>query len=670
MAAPTIRGRTGYLTKAASGEEQTAAAEAARHAPVTARGVILGLVIGAVVSAIQVVFKMRPQTVVLPFGSAFTLFAGVIFFLFLLAVWNTVARRWLPRAALRPAELGVIYGLSTVAAAIAAQDEVQYLLPMYVWPFRQSQEDRAGPFRQYVPEWMVPQDPAIVEPYYGGRANFWEPPFLQAWLIPLAAWMAWLLALGITMWSWNVILRRRWVDHDRLSFPCVQLPLEMCRAGGFGGMASGRLFWYGFGVSALVETFNQLHNRFPNVPDIMLDFQATPLLEAAPSPWKALAPMYLLWSPIHLGICYLIPTDILFSSWFFYVLRKLLEVFGYSMGWRELGWDARGFPYTRAQSAGAWAMLFFLLVWAERHHLGRVLSSAFSFSSRSDLDDADEPGSYRWAGRCLVIGTVFLVWWSVQSGMSLGLAVAFYAFFWILNVTMTRIYAQVGPPILELYYLDPQKTLTTVFGTLGQSPGSLTQFSLMYWINRDHRGQPMAHQLSAFHVGKSTGASPRALGAWVIVAFLVGALTCLLTYLHWTYRLGEDQFVSGGWRESGSRTAVSRITEWVYQAKGPQWTEINFMGIGAALTFLLAKINYTFIGTPLHPIGYALAVCFAVEYNWPAFFGMWVLKSLLLRYGGLGLYTRLIPFFLGLTLGGFVVPVFWGFLAWLFEWYL
>ena len=42
----------------------------------------------------------------------------------------------------------------------------------------------------------------------------------------------------------------------------------------------------------------------------------------------------------------------------------------------------------------------------------------------------------------------------------------------------------------------------------------------------------------------------------------------------------------------------------------------------------------------------------------------------MLRYAGLSLYVRFIPFFLGLTLGGLVVPVFWGFLAWLFEWYL
>jgi hypothetical protein len=95
----------------------------------------------------------------------------------------------------------------------------------------------------------------------------------------------------------------------------------------------------------------------------------------------------------------------------------------------------------------------------------------------------------------------------------------------------------------------------------------------------------------------------------------------------------------------------------------------QFHGPGRALTWILAKINVTIIGTPFHPIGYALAVCFAVEYNWPAFLGVWLVKLLLLRYGGLGLYLRFVPAALGLTLGGLVVPVMWGFVAYVFEWY-
>ena len=49
--------------------------------------------------------------------------------------------------------------------------------------------------------------------------------------------------------------------------------------------------------------------------------------------------------------------DILCGAWFFYLLRKGLEVYGFAMGWRDLGWDAAGFPFTRAQAAGAWAAM-------------------------------------------------------------------------------------------------------------------------------------------------------------------------------------------------------------------------------------------------------------------------------------------------------------------------
>lgn len=641
--------------------------------PFSWRSVLIGLAGAVFISALQVAYKVTPHRVLLPFHSALTLFPGVLCLLFVLALLNGGLRRWRPHAALSPAEFAVVYAIATVAAAIAAQDEVQYLLPMWVYPFRASQTETMGPFRPFIPHWLIPQSPAVVDPYYTGGVNFWTPRLMLAWLLPLLAWLTWLIALGATMWAWNVILRRRWLDHDRLEFPCIRLPLEICREAGFRGAVGGRLFWGGFLVAAVLESLETVHARFPGVPSLPLGFQATPLLEAAPPPWNALAPMYLAWSTLHLGVCYFIPLDILFSAWFFYLLRKGLEVFGRAMGWRDLGWDAAGFPFTRAQAAGAWVALFFLLVWAERHHLRRVLALAFRPAKRSaalpEENDAQEPGSYRWAGRILIGGTLFMVAWSVAAGMSLWLAVAFYAFFWMLNVTMTRIYAQVGPPILELYYLDPQKTLTTLFGTVGQSPASLTHLSLLYWINRDDRGQPMAHQLSAFRVALATRADPRAVGKLVLAAFVVGCVTCLLAYLSWAYRIGEDQFMEGGWREAASGLAVSRVHDWVNTPKGPQWTEIAYMVVGASVTLILAKLSYTFIGFPFHPIGFALAMCFAVEYNWPAFLAMWLLKLLLLRYGGRQLYLRYAPFFLGLVLGGMVVPMGWGFIAWLFEWY-
>jgi hypothetical protein len=618
---------------------------------------------------LQIVTKVSPKNVLLPYQSVLTLLAGAVFWLFLMAMLNVLLRRFAPRHALRPSEFAVIYGLTTVAAAIGSQDAVMQLFPMFVFPFRATQVDTMRRFRPMIPEWLAPRDPAVVEPYYYGATNFWQPEFIKAWLVPMGVWMLWLTALGITLWSWNVILRRRWVDSDRLAFPCVQLPLEMCREGGFGGMLSGKMFWSGFVVTTLIVSLDQIHARFPAVPSVPLGMVANPILDAMPAPWKALSPMTLTWEPIHVGISYFIPMDILFSGWFFYLFRKGEEVFGYSMGWRELGWDAAGFPYTRSQAAGAWIALFFVLVWAERKQFSRVLRAAFQRGSEP-LDDDAEPGSYRTAARCFVGGMLFLYAFSVYCGMSWWLALLFYGFFWMLNVTMTRLYAQVGPPILELFFLDPQATISRAIGTIGHDPRSLTMFSLMYWFNRTDRGQPMAHQLATFKIAQATNTNMRSVGRWVIVAFVLGCFVCLTTYLHWAYRVGEDQFQEGGWRETFSVLAVSRIQQWVTEPKGPVTTEVGFMVVGGIVTLILAKLSYTFIGFPFHPIGYALSVCYTMEYNWPAYLGVWLLKGVILRYGGRGLYFKLTPFFLGLILGGLVSPIIWGLVGYLFRWYV
>ena len=45
-------------------------------------------------------------------------------------------------------------------------------LTEFLFPFRASQEAAAGPYRQYIPPWLIPRDPAVVEPYYlGGGAS-------------------------------------------------------------------------------------------------------------------------------------------------------------------------------------------------------------------------------------------------------------------------------------------------------------------------------------------------------------------------------------------------------------------------------------------------------------------------------------------------------------------
>lgn len=654
-------------------EPERGAQPATRPAALTARSVVLGMLGATQVAIIQVSTEVKPSIVVPPFASGpytnwYAILPGAIFWLFLVAIFNAGLKRWRPRSALRPPEFAAIFGMTTVAAAIASFDELLNLLPTYMFPFRVGQDASMWPYRQFIPPWIAPQSPGIVKDYFHGNVSFWTWERWRVWALPLACWMSYLTALGATMWAWNVILRRRWIDRDRLAFPNVQVPLEMCRAAGFGGMVAGKLFWSGFITAAVIESLAHLHQRLPQIPALPATIDFDPMLTGAPPPWDALWPVQPVFSMLHVGISYFIPLELLFSSTFFFLFRKGLEVFGRAQGWRTIGWDVAGFPFARSQSAGAWAALFFLLIWAERHHLWRVLKSAFSPRGET-FDDAREPGSYRWAGRILVGGTAFLILFSVAGGMSLPVSVAFYGLFWMINVTATRVYAQVGPPTLELYYADPQRTLTTIFGNGLLSPSSATHLSLLYWLTRTNSGHPMAHQLSAFFVGKETNASMRGIGRVVLFGFVFGAFVCLLAYLHYAYRVGEDQWQEGGWHTGTPAGAVGRLTGLMASHQGPQWVEISYMFVGAGVTLALSKAMFTITGFPLHPLGFALAMCWGVEYTWGTFLLMWIFKGLTLRYGGRRQYQIFIPFFLGLTLAGLVTPAFWGLVAWGFHWF-
>ena len=83
------------------------------------------------------------------------------------------------------------------------------------------------------------------------------------------------------------------------------------------------------------------------------------------------------------------------------------------------------------------------------------------------------------------------------------------------------------------------------------------------------------------------------------------------------------------------------------------------MAFGTGITLLLAALRARFIGFPLHPAAYALNMSFANDFFWGDMFVAWLLKSLILRYGGIKVYRQALPFFLGLILGDFVSGAAW-----------
>ena len=77
-------------------------------------------------------------------------------------------------------------------------------------------------------------------------------------------------------------------------------------------------------------------------------------------------------------------------------------------------------------------------------------------------------------------------------------------------------------------------------------------------------------------------------------------------------------------------------------------------------------LRYVFPWWPLHPIGFAASTAYPVNRIVFSIFFAWLAKFAILRMGGIDLYRKAAPFFLGLMIGyftgvgvSFVVDLIW-----------
>jgi len=84
-----------------------------------------------------------------------------------------------------------------------------------------------------------------------------------------------------------------------------------------------------------------------------------------------------------------------------------------------------------------------------------------------------------------------------------------------------------------------------------------------------------------------------------------------------------------------------------------------------AVTFLLSALRLRFWWWPLHPVGYLVANVWGSQWWWGPLFVAWVLKTLVIRYGGLRLYQKTVPIAVGVIVGNQLSDMLWPLGLWL-----
>ena len=581
----------------------------------------------------------------------------------ILAIFNLFLY-WLPKNLsfdpLTPEELILIYIMLVMSTAIAGTDSLQYLFGLLGFPFKFATPENkwAETIIPYLPKWLFVSDKDALEAFYGGGATKYLLSHLHIWAKPLFYWSIYIITLIFIMLCLNVILRRQWTEAEKLSFPIIQLPLEIARGGGDVPLLRNRLLWVGFTIAFLIGSINGIASLLPYIPRIPVSAwdPANDLGQyITTSPWNAIGWTPLSKYPFAIGLAFFIPADLSFSCWFFYVFRKLLQILGRATGWEG---SVRGFPFFNEQASGAWIALGFVALWGSRTQIWEAVKKALG---KSDLDDSDEPISYRGAIIGLIVGGVVLIYFSFKAGLAIWASCVFFTIYFLLALAMTRVRAELGTPH-EIYFVNPENIMGTLLGSKIIGKQNAIPLWFLYWLNRCYRTHPMPNQMEAFKMGDVMGIKQRKIFWLILFSVLVSLLATYFFNLYTGYSEGARAKCIG-FKDHAAWEGFNHLNEWLNYGKRVEKDGVIAFIIGFATVALLRTARWHLWWWPFHPAGYALAVSFAMDYFWFSFFISWLLKVVILHAGGMRLHRRALPFFLGLILGDYVIGSIWGILG-------
>lgn len=621
-----------------------------RGKPIRLRAVILGVALSPVTCYWVVMSESYRR---LLDGSCLPLFVQPIFILAVLSGFNLLLKKWLPKASLEPGDLLVVYIMQVLSVVMAGHDTFQNLFGSigHVFWFASPSNRWRELLHRYIPWWLTVSDWEALEGFYLGGREWLNVRTLVVWVVPLSAWALYFLSLFTVMLCINAVLLRQWTEHERLSYPIVHLPLALCRTATDPSLLRSRSMWVGFGVSAFVALLNGLSALYPLVPSIKL--RVTDNIDLGTfftsRPWNAIGWTPLAFYPFAVGLAYFLPLDLAFSCWFFYLLRKAQRVATAYLGWDQYP----DFPYIYEQACGGWMALSLTILWMARKAILRSLKMGLLGEPRKP----EEPMSHRAAWTGIFIGLLILSGFHYLAGMSLWCAVAFLALYLLLAVAIARVRAEFGSPH-EIVFVHPQRIMRILLGTKLIGPKNATVMSVFFWLNRCYRNHPMPNQLEAFKMSGDVGLSPRG----IVLLLLGGAVVALIaTYISLLYLAYHHGAASGcryfkiwvGWE------SYNRAAHWI--TTGIPREARRIVAFSGAFGFvLLLRFMRNLLGWwPFHPAGYPLAMAFPMDYFWSSFLLSWLLKLLILRYGGPRAFREGANFALGLVLGDYLLGAGW-----------
>jgi len=329
-------------------------------------------------------------------------------------------------------------------------------------------------------------------------------------------------------------------------------------------------------------------------------------------------------------------------------------------------------------------------LWVARGHLGQVFRKAFGRAP--EVDDSRELLSYRAAVWALILSVTYIAFWMHRSGMSTLVVVMFLFAALILFLGVTRCVIE-GGLVFVRGPLIPQTFVIRTLGTyviFDRVTMTALAFSYAWLCDMICEFMPFAANAAKLASGGATsldgpppasgarqpdaGAQParsagaplgtrapghpgrlgrRAVVQAVAISLTVSILVSVFYTIYLGYRHGAFNWDEWAFSGGGSQTPFDNLVSKFQNPFPPDTKRIMMLGIGAVVGAVIIAARYRFPGVPLHPLGFAVASVIQVTWCMLSIFLGWLIKLTLIEFGGLQLFLKARPFFLGLILGHF-----------------
>jgi hypothetical protein len=619
-------------------------------------------------------------------GGAMPLGAVAVAALFGLTI-NGPLSRFCPAKAFSTAEMAVIFSMMLVASALPTRGLMQ------MWPASVvGVSHHVGGAKDFEPVFKLLQLPAWFWPQSGDGLSPTDPlvawfvsqipadasqqavqGIAAGWLRTVLGWSVFFAAMASAVLGLSTIAARQWIQNERVAFPIAHVQLSLIaapdRGRWFNETLRDRRFLIGLGIILAVRVLIGLNKYFPvYVPKVELQYNLRNMFVDPPfsyiDQWITLQVFY----PLVIAMSFFIASRISFSLWFCVVLSQvpnlIMEPMSLSMA-----------PHRSEVNLGALLAFAAMILYSGRHfywaNVRNLLKRVYTAGS------AARPS--RGAAWASVIGFGVAAGWLVHAGMPVWPAVLLVGSLLMIWLVMANVVAHSGVLVANTLATPHEwfgRGFTNPGGMANVNPGHVkTQFFAqlvggMWAYNSDHLSVYATH---ASKIADDVTPTPgrRFMGA-IVVALVIGFVVSLGSTLWCEYhhRMTADrsqtsplnaEIVNGQPKWAMDHT-LKTMRSGLQKGQTPSstWPWVaGSAGITGAAAFLQLRSN----AWPIHPIGLLMMYSFPMRRIWFSVFAGWLIKAILVKYGGASLFRKAEPFFIGVVVGEVLAAALFALLA-------